>query len=354
MTLFQRAGRILFADSKGPWGSGSGSGDPPKPEKPASPWAGPQPGQPGGNAFDEWLKARTRGVGGGGGGGGGFGGFRGRPDRSLIGWGLVAFATLWLLLSTTHSIGASDEGVVMQLGRYNRTLPPGVSLTLPWPIESVRKVNVSQTRTTELGSSGSQDLMLTGDQSLIDIAFLVRWNIKNPEQYLFELSDPQETIKQVAESAMRAVVANATLKGAMGPQRPDIEARVRDEMQRTLDSYKSGIQVLGVSLSQADPPDQVNDAFKAVTAAQQEAQSYKNGATGYANQVLQKAQGEATAFDKVYEQYKAAPGVTKRRMYYETMEQVLRKNDKTIIEAPGVNSYQPLPPIRRTVEGGGQ
>ena len=129
----------------------------------------------------------------------------------------------------------------------------------------------------------------------------------------------------------------------MGDKRGRIEAQVAENMQRILDGYRSGVQIQGIAIKQADPPDAVNDAFKQVTAAQQDAQSYINQANAYALQLTAKAQGEATAFDKVYEQYKLAPDVTRRRMYYETMEQVLSKVDKTIIEAPGVTPYLPLP-----------
>jgi membrane protease subunit HflK len=118
-------------------------------------------------------------------------------------------------------------------------------------------------------------------------------------------------------------------------------------MQRILDSYRSGIQIQGIAIKQADPPDAVNDAFKEVTAAQQDAKSYINQANAYALQLTAKAQGEATAFDKVYEQYKMAPEVTRRRMYYETMEQVLSKVDKTVIEAPGVTPYLALPQVQK-------
>jgi membrane protease subunit HflK len=121
-------------------------------------------------------------------------------------------------------------------------------------------------------------------------------------------------------------------------------------MQRILDGYRSGVQVQGIAIKQADPPDAVNDAFKEVTAAQQDAQSYMNQARAYALQLTAKAQGEATAFDKVYEQYKLAPEVTRRRMYYETMEQVLAKVDKTIIEAPGVTPYLPLPQVQKSTQ----
>jgi len=190
-------------------------------------------------------------------------------------------------------------------------------------------------------------LMLTGDQNLIDLAYSVRWNIRTPELYLFQMAQPDETIREVAESAMRAVVSQVTLNDAMGDRRAEIEAQAAQNMQRILDSYRSGVQVQGIAIKQADPPDAVNDAFKQVTAAQQQAQSYINSANAYSLQLRQKAQGEATAFDKVYEQYKLAPEVTRRRMYYETMEQVLSKVDKTIIEAPGVTSYLPLPEIKK-------
>ncbi len=129
----------------------------------------------------------------------------------------------------------------------------------------------------------------------------------------------------------------------MGTGRNDIENRVQQLMQRVLDRYGAGIRIEGVSIRQSDPPEKVNDAFKAVLSAQQDAQSYKSQAQAYAQQVTALAQGEAAAFDKVYAQYKLAPDVTRRRMYYDTMEQVLPKLDKTIVEAPGVVPYLPLP-----------
>jgi membrane protease subunit HflK len=236
---------------------------------------------------------------------------------------------------------------VTQFGRYSRTLGPGVSFTLPTPMERVKKIDVENIRSIDMGSEGSDDLMLTGDQNLLDLEYSVRWNIRTPELYLFQMAQPDETIREVAESAMRAVVSQVSLNDAMGDKRAEIEAQVTEKMQQILDSYRSGIQVQGIAIKQADPPDAVNDAFKQVTAAQQDAQTYINNANAYALQLGQKAQGEATAFDKVYEQYRLAPEVTRRRMYYETMEQVLSKVDKTVIEAPGVTSYLPLPQLQK-------
>ena len=147
---------------------------------------------------------------------------------------------------------------------------------------------------------------------------------------------------------MRAVISRVDLNGAIGEQRGEIENRVQESMQRILDAYGAGVSIQGVAIRQADPPAAVNDAFKEVTAAQQEAQSYINQANAYATQLTQKAQGEAAAFDKVYEKYRLAPDVTRRRMYYETMERVLKHVDKTIIEAPGVTPYLPLPQVQKS------
>ncbi|MBV9528912.1 FtsH protease activity modulator HflK [Sphingomonas sp.] len=351
--------RGLFVDSKGPWGTSGGSaGDtedrPPEtgdsapgngPDGAPGPWGGPSrrrrspiSGSAGNASLEDILRrGRAR-----------FGGNLPGSDRSWVLWALVAVLCLWLLLTSMHSIAPGERGVVTRFGRYSSTLSPGVGLTLPSPIDRVAKVDVASIRSVDLGSEGSSDLMLTGDQNLIDLAYSVRWNIHTPELYLFQLAQPDDTIKEVAESAMRAAISQVTLNEAMGDKRADIEARVQETMQKILDSYHSGIEIQGIAIKQADPPDPVNDAFKKVTAAQQQAQSFINSANAYSLQLRQKAQGDATAFDKVYEQYKLAPDVTRRRMYYETMEQVLSKVDKTIVEAPGVTPYLPLPQVQKS------
>ena len=350
--------RGLFADNKGPWGSNNagsggpepGSGDGSGDDQSQGPWGeAPRRRRPslgrGSNvtSLDELLRRGRARFGGGG------GGLPGRPDRSLILWAVLGFVLVWLVFTSMHSISPGQRGVVTRFGRYSSTLGPGVSFTLPAPVDRVKKIDVENIRTIDLGSDDSNDLMLTGDQNLIDIAYSVRWNIRTPELYLYQLAQPDETIREVAESAMRSVVSRVTLNDAMGDKRADIEAQVAENMQRILDSYRAGIQVQGIAIKQADPPEAVNDAFKKVTAAQQQAQSFINNANAYALQLGQKAQGDATAFDKVYEQYKLAPEVTRRRMYYETMEQVLSKVDKTILEAPGVTPYLPLPQVQKSV-----
>lgn len=340
--------RGLLAMSKGPWGSSGDDGDRGDPPGGGGgPWSDPggrtrRPiviGGKGNNPFEDLLRRGRARFGGEGAPG---------PKGSLILWGVIAFLTLWLVLTSIHSISPGQRGVVNRFGRYSYTLGPGIGLTLPSPIDRVTKLDVENIRTVDLGSDADSDLMLTGDQNLIDIAYSVRWNIRTPELYLFELAQPDDTIREVAESSMRAVISQVSLNEAMGDRRAAIETQVAERMQRILDAYRSGIQVQGIAIKQADPPDPVNDAFKKVTAAQQQAQSYINNANAYALQLRQKAQGDATAFDKVYEQYKLAPDVTRRRMYYETMEAVLSKVDKTIVEGSGVTPYLPLPQVQKS------
>lgn len=361
------AGRAagLFSDSKGPWGApppkggrgagkgGKGGGDEPPGPTPG-PWGSePRGGKPAGGAtnvssLEDFLQRHRGKFGGGGGGGSPFGGGGGRlPDRSLIRWVVLGFVALWLLFTSFHLISPGERGVVTLFGRYYATLSPGANMTLPAPLARVQKVNVEEIRNVDVGTASEETLMLTGDQNIIDIAYRVTWSIRDPEQFLFELRTPEDTIKQVAESSMRQIVAQVTLNDAIGPKRGEIEALVREEIQQTLDRYDSGVSIRNVSIRQADPPQAVNEAFKDVTAAQQDAESEINKANAYSLQLRQLAQGEATAFDKVYEQYRLAPEVTRRRMYYETMEGVLRNIDKTIVETPGVTPYLPLDRLPR-------
>ena len=353
--------RGLFIDTKGPWGPNPSSGgdEPPSDGDGGTgggPWGEPpkrgrraaQPQPPNVASFENFLRRSKARFGDGGGGGGG--GFAGRPAGPLVKWVTLGVLLAWLVFTSMHIVAPGEQGVVTRLGRYSHTLGPGVGLTLPWPVNRVQKIDVENIRTIDLGTTGTETLMLTGDQNIVDIAYSVRWNISDPELYLFELAKPDETIREVAESAMRAVVSGFSLNDTIGEGRGDIETRVQDVMQRVLNNYRSGVRIQGIAIKQADPPQAVNDAFKEVSAAQQEAQSYINQANAYSLQLRQKAQGEATAFDKVYEQYRLSPEVTRRRMYYETMEEVLRRVDKTIVETPGVTPYLPLPQVQRSTQ----
>ena len=342
-----RAGAVLNENKGGPWGSGGGgSGGGSGGGGPRNPWGQPpRRPRPSGSgsitSLDEFLKKnRDR-----------FGGRfpTGNDGRPYWFYGLGIAVVLWLAFTSIHRIGPQENGVLTRFGSYVTTFEPGISLSFPAPIDRVQKVDVQQIRTVDIppGGGSSENLILTGDQNIIDLAYSVRWNIKDPEQYLFQIKDPEETIREVAESAMRAVVAGVSLDDAIGAGRSDIEQRVQQTMQQLLDQYQAGIAVQGIAIKQSDPPAAVTDAFKDVSAAQQEAQSYINQARAYALQITARAQGEAAAFDKVYEQYRLAPEVTRRRMYYETMEKVLSKVDKTIVEAPGVTPYLPLPEVQK-------
>jgi len=339
---------IHFSDApKSPWGSGNGGSNNSGGNDgsgPRNPWAVPPSGARGSKptALDEFLR-RARGTGGGG-GGGGFSGIPGSPSARnmwLIGVGLILLA--WILLTSVWQIGPQQRGVVTVLGRYSDTLEPGIRLTPPAPFANVYKVDVQAIQTDDFPTgSGGENLVLTADQNIIDLAYSVRWDISNPQDYVFQIANPKETVRATAESAMRAVIATTPLDDAIGSGRGVVETRVQQLMQEVLDSYNSGVRIRGVAIRQSQAPNAVIDDFKAVSAAQQAAQSNINLARGYAQQTLAFAQGEATSFDKVYEQYRLAPEVTRRRMYYETMEAVLAKSDKTIVEAPGVVPYLPL------------
>jgi membrane protease subunit HflK len=346
----------------GPWGSkgeepaDNKGGDGPR-NPPRNPWTPPSRDEQGGgggghprgpSVIDELLRRARDGFGGGFGGG-----IPQRPGgRALWPWLVGGVLLIWAGSTSIHRIGPQERGVVSLLGSYSRTLTPGISLTWPAPIASVRVVDVEEIRTIDLGSAGdeSEKLVLTGDQNIINLGYSVRWNISDPKQYSFQIADPDQTIAAVSESAMRAVVATVSLQDALGAGRNAIEAQVQDRMQDILNGYGAGIRIQGVAIKQADPPDAVNDAFKEVSASQQAAETYLNQAQAYAQQLAAQSEGASTAFDKVYEEYRLAPEVTRRRMYYETMEKVLAGVNKTIIET-NVTPYLPLPavqPTRRT------
>jgi membrane protease subunit HflK len=339
-----RLAALMNENKGGPWGPSGGGDDGAGGGGPRSPWGQPprkrRPITAGNiTSFEDFVKrGRER-----------FGGGLPQDGRPYWLYGLGVFALLWILFTSFHLIGAEEKGVVTRFGGYSRTMGPGPNFTLPLPIERVEKVDVSAIRTTDVGSTdpNKENLILSGDQNIIDLAYSVRWTIRDPQLYLFAIKDPEVTIREVAESAMRAIVATVSLDDAIGAGRSDIEQRTALLMQQMLNGYGAGVRIEGVAIKQSDPPAAVNPAFKEVSAAQQEAQSYVNQARAYAQQVTARAQGDAAAFDKVYAQYKLAPEVTRRRMYYETMEDVLSKVDKTIVETPGVTPYLALPEIQR-------
>lgn len=335
-------------------GEGSGGGDAPPPRGPRNPWlpgGGNDRGRRSANIEDIFKGRGGPRRGGGSGGGGGGPSFRipQRPDgKSWFPIAMAAILGVWIIATSIHFIQPREQGIVTWMGgQYSRTLNPGTEYTLPWPIQMVEVENVSVIRRNTIGE-GEENLILTGDQNLVDLSYLVRWNIRDLVKFKFQLADPTETLQDAAESAMRAAVAETDLDTVLsGAGREQVETRVRSRMQGILDTYGAGIQVQGVEIARTEAPQQVIEAFNDVLAARQDAERNLNDARRYEQQVLARAEGSAAEFNEIYEQYRLAPQVTRRRLYYETMEAVLRDTDKTIIETEGVTPYLPLPEVQR-------
>jgi membrane protease subunit HflK len=278
----------------------------------------------------------------------------------------------------TFRVNPDELGIVMRFGKYVDQYPPGLHFRWPYPIDEVRLPKVTRQNIIEVGrvagvrSGGLRDsrdesLMLTGDENIVDINFVVYWRIKNAEKYLFNIQNPDTTVKEVAESAMREVVGQSNIQPILTQERQKTEEAVQALMQKTLDSYGAGIQVDQVQLQKVDPPAEVIDAFRDVQAARADKERLQNEAYGYFNKVVPEARGEAertlqaaegykqqvvndatgqtSRFTQVYDQYKNAPEVTRQRMFLETMERVFGGTDKIIMDGKtgsGVIPYLPL------------
>ena len=359
-----------MAGRRNPWGKPSGNSEPeqggtpgPKGEDPTPPRGPRNPWLPGGGGgAGEERPRRTasiedlfknRGPEGPRRTGGGPGGPKFRlPERpggkSWFPLALGVVAALWLFVSSVHQVAPREQGIVTWVGgKYADTLPPGLNFTLPWPVQMVDIENVSVIRRDTIGDSG-ENLILTGDQNLVDLSYLVRWNIKDLVQFRFALAEPEETLREVAEAAMRAAVAETDLDTVLsGAGRERVETRVHTRMQAILDAYEAGIAVQGVEIARTEAPQQVIEAFNDVLAARQDAERNLNEARRFEQQILATAQGSAAEFNEIYAQYRLAPEVTRRRLYYETMESVLANTDKTIVEPSGVTPYLALPEVNR-------
>ncbi|UWQ50895.1 FtsH protease activity modulator HflK [Leisingera caerulea] len=383
----------MAGNSGGPWGGGGSSGG-----------GGGNRGNNGGNnggggrkpdepqipEIDELVKKGQEQLrvlmGGRGGKGGGRGG-RGGPGggaplftKGTLGLAAVAAAVLWGFASI-YTVKPEEQSVELFLGEYSDTGQPGLNFA-PWPLVTyeVIPVRVEQTENIGAGSRGGEaGLMLTGDENIIDVDFQVVWNISDPAQFLFNLRDPRTTINAVSESAMREIIAQSELAPILNRDRGAITARLEELIQLTLDSYNSGVNIVRVNFDGADPPEPVKDAFREVQSAGQERDRLEKQADAYANrklagargqaaqtleeaeayraQVVNEAQGEASRFSAVLEEYQKAPEVTRKRLYLETMEQVLSGVDKIILDdttgegGQAVVPYLPLNELRKQQEG---
>ena len=372
---------------QGPWGSGGGGG-------------GNQPPD-----LDEILRRGQdkvkRVMRGGGGGPGGVSGDGGVPRGFLFLIGVLA-SLLAAFFIFTFRVNPDEQGIVLRFGKFHHWEGPGLHFRMPYPVEEVLTPKVTQQNTIEIGTVRSsarntdmegQDsgLMLTGDGSVIDVRFVVFWRIKQGtdpntgqmgvEQYLFNIAQPEVTVREVAESAMREVVGQTNLLPLLTSGREKAQQDARALMQTILDSYKAGITIDQVSLREADPPAPVIGAFRDVAAAGQdkerfikEAQTYADriipeakgeasriiaGAEGFRDQTVAEATGQAARFLKVYEEYKKAPEVTRQRLFLEMQEKVLSGADKIILDSKGGSGVVPFLPLDQlqqkkpaTVEGG--
>ena len=349
--------------SGGPWGSGS-----------RGPWgSGPQ--QPGGSKppdLEEFLRRGQEKL-------------RSWMPGNLGGRGIVLIALAAVALwgfSGFFRVEPDEVGVVLRFGQFVREVQPGLNYHLPYPIETaltpqalrVNKIDIGfdTRRGTTMRDIPEESLMLTGDENIVDVDFSVLWKVKPTQvgDYLFNVQNPEGTVKAVAESAMREVIGQSNIQPILTGARQTIETAVQALLQKTLDDYGAGIQVQQVQLQKVDPPDQVIDSFRDVQAARSDLERLQNEAETYANRVVPEAKGrvskivqdaeayraqtvadangQTSRYSQIYDQYKKAPDVTRERMYLETMERILGGTDKTIIDTgpqsagPGVVPYLPL------------
>ena len=286
--------------------------------------------------------------------------------------GIILF--LWLI-SGFYQVQPSEQGLVLRLGKYVETTDAGLHYHLPYPFERVYIVDVSKERSINLGvnensfrEASSSELteshMLTGDENIVDINLTVVWNIKDAKDYLFKTRTPDSTVKVAAQSVLREIIGQSKMEDVITGDRNKIENDTKKELQALLDNFKTGVNIVRVKLQKADPPKQVVDAFNEVQRAKTDAERFKNEAEAYANEVLpkaegeaikrkqeaeayreaviSKAEGEAKRFTAVYDAYKTGKLVTSKRLYLETMEGVLKKSKKVIME-PGQKSSNMMP-----------
>lgn len=374
----------MTGNSGGPWGRGGGGGD------------NDDRNRPNGNGGDD-RRPRNDGpqmppelddmlrkgqeqlkvlLGGGSGGGSNGSSQQSGPGMGRSGYLLIAalLVAFWSF-SSFYTVKPEEKSVELFLGKFSSIGNPGLNFA-PWPFvtREVLPVTREQNESIGVGGRGSDaGLMLTRDENIVDIDFEVVWNIRDPAKFLFNLRDPQMTIRAVSEFAMREIIAQSELAPILNRDRGLIAANLETLIQETLDSYGSGVSLVRVNFDRADPPEQVIDAFRAVQAAEQERDRLEKQADAYANRVLAQARGEfaqvfeeaegyrarvvneatgeASRFSAVLEEYSKAPEVTRKRLYLETMEEVLGGLEKVIIDdqtgGQGVVPYLPLNQLRQ-------
>ena len=296
-------------------------------------------------------------------------------------WGALALLVVWLA-SGLYQVQPNEEGVVLRFGAYHATTDAGLHYHLPYPIEEVRKVSMTQERSINLGvtekfggkNAFTESHMLTGDENIVDINLTIVWRIENARDYLFSLQNPDQTVRVAAQSVLREIVGQSKMMPIISGDRGKVEDDTKEELQKLLDEFHSGIRIVRVKLQKADPPKQVVDAFNEVQRAKADMERFKNEAEAYRNEILpkakgeaaqrlqnaeayrqaviNKAQGEANRFTSVYNAYLNGKDITAKRLYLETMENVLANSNKVILDpsAKGSNvvPYLPLDALKTT------
>ncbi len=310
--------------------------------------------------------------------------------------GIIIYAILgaWILISSFYTIEADEQGVVKRFGKYNRTETPGIHFKLPWPVETVQRPKTTEVKRIEIGFRTidpgppasykhipEESLMLTGDLNIVSSEFIVQYSIKNAEEYLFNVKDVDTTLNDAAEAAERQVVGNKEIDYVLTVGKAEIQERIRSLLQEIMDSYKAGIHIVAVQLQDVEPPKPVIGAFKDVASAKEDRDTFINQSEAYKNEIIPRAQGEAKRllneaeayktekinraqgeagrFTKILEESKKAEDVTRKRLYLETMESVLSRMDKFIIDSKDVSPLNILDlrgknseGIKKELEGG--
>jgi membrane protease subunit HflK len=352
------------------WNEPGGSND-------NDPWGGRRKSQGGPPDLDEVVRKLQQKLGGlfgrkGGGTGGG-----GSPRKNLPGiLGLIAvILVIWIALDSIYIIQPAQRGVVLRFGKYVDTLQPGPSIRLPRPIEQVTRVDVDRIRTVEVGyrsNEGRQQVavlseasMLTEDENIVDVKLAVQYKVKSPVDYLFHDRDPDMTIRDATESAIREVVGKSKMDFVLKEGRSEVAARTKELLQTILDRYDNGLLVTSVNLQDAQPPEQVQEAFFDAIRAREDQDRLINEAEAYANEVIPKARGgaaritedanaykakvidtakgDASRFTQILKAYQQAPAVTRERMYLESLEQVLSDSSKVLVDVEKGSNLLYLP-----------
>jgi len=329
------------------------------------------------------LQERLAGMFSGSGGSGGSGGGAGLT-KSMISGVLVAVFLLWGV-SGFYMVAADEEAVVLRFGKHTVTKGPGLNWHVPYPVETIEKLPVTRVQRLEIGfrsfpdgavrKRANESLMLTKDENIVDISFIVQYKIKVVEDYLFNISNATKTVRDAAESAIREVIGRTAIDDVLTTKKAEVEVETQALIQSILDGYAAGISISTVKLQDVQPPERVIKEFKDVASAREDKERAKNEAQAYANDIIpnargegkkmvldaeayarsvvERAKGEASRFDSLLKAYRLAPVVTRKRLYLETMEDVLAKADKVIIDASvagHVLPYLPLDKVSGKVE----